>query len=96
MLGVSAQLPEFKITATVGMDIKNAFTEITHKSYPGQWLILFFWPRDFTFLCPTEVAAFGKMHAEFSSRDAQLLGGSTDSEYVHLAWKQSHDPINVS
>lgn len=93
MLGVSEKLPEFKVAATVGMDVKDAFTNITDKSYPGKWQVLFFWPKDFTFVCPTEIAAFGKMHEDFADRDAQLLGGSTDSEFVHLAWKQNHDEL---
>ena len=50
----------------------------------------FFWPKDFTFVCPTEIAAFGKLNREFQDRDAQVLGGSTDSEFVHLAWRQNH------
>ena len=53
----------------------------------------FFWPKDFTFVCPTEIAAFGKLHREFQDRDTQVLGGSTDSEFVHLAWRQHHPDL---
>ena len=60
MLKVGDKLPEFKLTATVDMDINKAFTEITHVSYPGKWLILFFWPKDFTFVCPTEIVYVDK------------------------------------
>ncbi len=49
---------------------------------------MFFWPKDFTFVCPTEIAAFGKLDKEFKARDAQLLGVSVDSEFVHLAWRR--------
>jgi alkyl hydroperoxide reductase subunit AhpC len=51
---------------------------------------VFFWPKDFTFVCPTEIAAFGKLDSDFSDRDAQLLGVSTDSEFVHHAWRTHH------
>jgi peroxiredoxin (alkyl hydroperoxide reductase subunit C) len=52
--------------------------------------VVFFWPKDFTFVCPTEIAAFGKLNREFSDRDAVVYGVSTDSEFVHLAWRQNH------
>jgi len=88
MLTIGDQLPAFKVKATVSNDIKHAFTEITETSYPNKWLVLFAWPKDFTFVCPTEIAAFGKLEGEFADRDAQILGLSTDSEFVHLAWRQ--------
>jgi len=72
----------------VSNDVKGAFQSFTHESFPGKWTVLFFWPKDFTFVCPTEIAAFGKLEKEFRARDAQLLGVSTDSEYVHLAWRR--------
>ena len=58
-----------------------------------KWLVLFAWPMDFTFVCPTEIAAFGKKNADFSDRDAQLLGLSTDSHFVHLAWRNNHPDL---
>ena len=66
---------------------------ITDASYPGKWKVYFFWPMDFTFVCPTEIAAFGKLAKDFAERDAQVLGGSTDSEFVHLAWRNNHDDL---
>ena len=54
---------------------------------------MFFWPMDFTFVCPTEIAEFGRLNSEFSARDAQVLGVSTDSEFVHLAWRQQHPDL---
>lgn len=75
------------------MEAKDAFVDISNTSFPSQWLVMFFWPKDFTFLCPTEIAAFGRMTPDFAERDAQLLGGSTDSEYAHLAWKQHHKDL---
>ena len=93
MLSVGQKLPAFNLKATITNDVKDAFTEITHESYKGKWLVLFFWPKDFTFVCPTEIAEFGKLNKEFKERDAQVLGASTDSEFVHLAWRQHNDKL---
>ena len=90
MLGVGEQFPDFKLTATVSLKKGEEFKEITNQDYKGKWKIYFFWPKDFTFVCPTEIAAFGKLNKEFADRDAQILGGSTDSEFVHHAWRTHH------
>lgn len=94
MLGIGAKFPEFNLKAAVSNDIKTAFQDITNKSYKGKWLVVFFWPKDFTFVCPTEIAEFGKMTKDFADRDAQVLGASIDSEFVHLAWRQNHKDLN--
>jgi alkyl hydroperoxide reductase subunit AhpC len=93
MLGVGQNFPSFSLDATVSTDKKTAFKTITDQDYKGKWKIYFFWPKDFTFVCPTEIAAFGKLNTEFADRDAQLLGGSTDSEFVHLAWRTHHEDL---
>jgi peroxiredoxin (alkyl hydroperoxide reductase subunit C) len=93
MLTVGEKFPKFEVTATVGLDPKTAFETITEASYPGKWKVYFFWPKDFTFVCPTEIAAFGKLNREFADRDAQILGGSIDSEFVHLAWRNYHPDL---
>ncbi len=92
MLGVGDKFPSFSLTATVGIekDPKTAFKTITDLSYEGKWKVYFFWPKDFTFVCPTEIAGFGKLNKQFQERDAQILGGSTDSEWVHHAWRNNH------
>jgi alkyl hydroperoxide reductase subunit AhpC len=90
MLGVGEKFPDFKVQATVSTDLKSAFKEISTTDYPGKWKLYFFWPKDFTFVCPTEIAAFGKANKEFADRDCQILGGSTDSEFVHHAWRTHH------
>jgi len=90
MLTVGENFPVFNLTAVVDLDPKKAFEEISNESYPGKWKVVFFWPKDFTFVCPTEIAAFGKLNREFLDRDAQLLGASIDSEFVHLAWRNNH------
>ena len=93
MLTVGDKFPAFDLKAAVSTDIKEAFTQITESSYEGKWLVVFFWPKDFTFVCPTEIAAFGKLNGEFADRDAQVLGASTDSEFVHHAWRVHHDDL---
>ncbi len=93
MLGVGQRFPKFSLQATVSLEKGKAFQTITHDDYPGKWKVYFFWPKDFTFVCPTEIAAFGKLNGEFQDRDAQVLGGSTDSEFVHLAWRQHHEDL---
>jgi peroxiredoxin (alkyl hydroperoxide reductase subunit C) len=93
MLGVGENFPKFEMLATVSRDKDKAFETITDESYPGKWKVYFFWPKDFTFVCPTEIAAFGKLNNEFADRDAQILGGSVDSEFVHLAWRNNHEDL---
>jgi len=93
MLGVGSPFPQFSLTATVGLEKGKNFETITENSYAGQWKVYFFWPKDFTFVCPTEIAAFGRLNQDFAERDAQILGGSTDSEFVHLAWRNNHSDL---
>jgi lipoyl-dependent peroxiredoxin subunit C len=93
MLSVGEKFPSYSLTATVSTDRKKAFETITDQDYDGKWKVYFFWPKDFTFVCPTEIAAFGKLNREFQDRDAQILGGSIDSEYVHLAWRENHEDL---
>jgi lipoyl-dependent peroxiredoxin subunit C len=93
MLTVGDRLPEFALQAVVSLDKGHEFTPITNRSHPGKWLVLFAWPMDFTFVCPTEIAAFGKKSAEFADRDAQVLGMSTDTHFVHLAWRRDHQDL---
>ena len=93
MLAVGDKFPSYSVTATVSTDIKSAFEPITDQDYAGKWKVYFFWPKDFTFVCPTEIAAFGKANKEFADRDTQVLGGSTDSEFVHHAWRTHHSDL---
>jgi lipoyl-dependent peroxiredoxin subunit C len=66
---------------------------VTNETYAGKWLVLFAWPKDFTFVCPTEIVGFNEIEGEFADRDAQLLGLSIDSEFVHVAWRQSREDL---
>jgi alkyl hydroperoxide reductase subunit AhpC len=93
MLTVGDRLPSFSLKGVVSTDAKTAFTDVTDQSYPGRWKVVFFWPKDFTFVCPTEIVGFAALDPDFKDRDAQLLGVSTDSEFVHLAWKQSREDL---
>jgi lipoyl-dependent peroxiredoxin subunit C len=93
MLGVGERFPSYSLTATVSLDPKKAFKTITDLDYAGKWKVYFFWPKDFTFVCPTEIAGFAKLNREFEDRDAQILGGSTDSEFVHHAWRTHHEDL---
>ena len=93
MLSVGEQFPDFSLTATVSTNKDNAFKTITSDDYKGKWKLFFFWPKDFTFVCPTEIAAFGKLNGDFKDRDTQILGGSTDSEFVHHAWRTHHEDL---
>ena len=90
MLTVGDKFPSFDLNAVVDIDPAKAFERITDQSNKGKWKIVFFWPKDFTFVCPTEIAAFGKLNGDFNDRDAVVYGASIDSEFVHLAWRQNH------
>ena len=93
MLTVRDAFPEFKLQSVVSLEKGKEFKELSHDSFPGKWLVVFFWPMDFTFVCPTEIAEFGRKNGEFADRDAQVLGVSTDSHFVHLAWRKDHDDL---
>ena len=93
MLGIGQRFPEFSLTGVVSNDLTRGFQTFAHDGFPGKWQVVFFWPKDFTFVCPTEIAAFGKLEREFRARDAQLLGVSVDSEFVHLAWRRDKDEL---
>ncbi|HXQ32069.1 MAG TPA: peroxiredoxin [Steroidobacteraceae bacterium] len=93
MLGVGQKFPEFSLTGVVSNDLGSAFQRIDAPSLRGKWAVVFFWPKDFTFVCPTEIAAFGKLNKEFQARDARIFGASTDSEFVHLAWRKDREEL---
>jgi peroxiredoxin (alkyl hydroperoxide reductase subunit C) len=94
MLGVGQKFPAYSLQATVSLEKGKAFQTIGDENFKDKWKVYFFWPKDFTFVCPTEIAAFGKLNKEFQDRDAQILGGSTDSEFVHHAWRTHHADLH--
>jgi len=95
LVGVGTEFPAFKKTAVVSLEKGNEFETLTHEDHKndGKWMVIFFWPKDFTFVCPTEIAAFNDKYEDFQDRDAMLVGASTDSEFVHLAWRKDHDDL---
>lgn len=98
MLGIGDKLPAFNVKATAALPLKditidNVFIDVTNDTYKGKWLVLFFYPKDFTFVCPTEIAAFGDLNGEFKDRDAQVLAASIDSEFVHWAWRKNQEEL---
>lgn len=98
MLGVGDTFPTFSVKATAELPLKditidNVFVTVDNNTYKGKWLVVFFYPKDFTFVCPTEIAEFGKLTPEFADRDAQVLGCSTDSEFVHWAWRRHQEEL---
>ena len=95
MLTIGDKFPSFDLKAVVSTDAKTAFKQVSDKSDAGKWKVVFFWPKDFTFVCPTEIAAFGKLNKAFNERDAVVYGVSTDSEFVHLAWRQNHADLKA-
>ncbi len=88
---VGKPAPDFSVKAVKGTDVINDFTlsqfkELSSADYLGKWTVLFFYPLDFTFVCPTELHAFQEKLAEFHARDVEVVGASTDSWFSHLAW----------
>ncbi len=95
MLGVGDLFPSFKVKATVSTgDVGSAFKDVDNLTYKGKWLVFFFYPKDFTFVCPTEIKGFADANAEFQKLSAQVLAGSTDSEFVHHAWRKHEKDLN--
>ncbi len=100
MLGVGDLIPEFEVVGVKpGFNNheengESAFETITEKSFEGKWKVFYFYPKDFTFVCPTEIAEFAKLNGEFEDRDCVVLGGSTDNEFCKLAWRREHKDLD--
>ena len=83
---VTKQAPDFTAQAVLP---DNSFADLTLSSYRGKYVVLFFYPLDFTFVCPSEIIAFDKAVEQFEAKNAQVLGVSVDSHFTHLAWKNT-------
>lgn len=95
MINLGEKFPEITKKATVSIDFGKEFSEInTHEHRTKKrWMVMFWYPKDFTFVCPTEIAEFNNMFDEFKRRNTDLIGASTDSEFVHLAWRKDHEDL---
>lgn len=96
IINIGSKFPEFKKTAVVSLEVGKEFQELSSESVvndDNKWTVMFWWPKDFTFVCPTEIAEFNQAFGEFRDRDTDLIGASTDSEFVHLAWRNDHKDL---
>lgn len=93
MLTIGDRLPDFNLKAVVSLEKGKEFRDLSPADFNGKWIVLFYWPMDFTFVCPTEIAEFGRRNADFEDREAVVLGASTDTQYVHLAWRRDHEDL---
>jgi len=90
---VGDKFPTFDKKAVVAIEKGKEFKNISNQDFEGKWAVMFWWPKDFTFVCPTEIAEFNKNFSNFADRDTVLLGASTDNEYVHHAWRMNHKDL---
>lgn len=88
-LQIGKPAPDFAVDSLVGRDFKTT----TLNEYKGKWVCLFFYPLDFTFVCPTEIVEFSNRSNEFKDRNCEVIGGSTDSKFSHLGWVNSHPEL---
>ena len=101
LLTIDDEFPEFSLTALRGGNLhdidadkpEDYFETVDNNRYDGKWRVIFFYPKDFTFVCPTEIKAFGDLNDEFFDRDCQVLGVSIDSEYSHFQWRATNDKL---
>jgi peroxiredoxin (alkyl hydroperoxide reductase subunit C) len=93
LLSVGQKFPDFSLPACVSIEKGKEFKQIDSSSLRGRWSVVFFWPLDFTFVCPTEISEFNKALRQFQDRDSDVYGVSTDSQFVHLAWRQAHPDL---
>jgi peroxiredoxin (alkyl hydroperoxide reductase subunit C) len=97
MKTVGDKLEPFVVTGVKPGQPQDAFFDITDESFAGKWKVIVYYPKDFTFVCPTEIVAYDKLTGDFADRDAVLLTGSTDNEFCKVAWQKSHsDLINIT
>ena len=99
MLSVGDTFPEFSVLGVKPRFMKpeqngeSAFVPLDRESFHGKWKIWYFDPKDFTFVCPTEIVEFAKLNSDFEDRDCVVLGGSTDNEFCKLAWRREHPDL---
>lgn len=92
MKTVGDKLESFVVTG-VKPGQKGEYFEINENSFEGKWKVIVFYPKDFTFVCPTEIVAYDKLYQDFQDRDAVLLTGSTDNEFCKIGWQMAHQDL---
>jgi alkyl hydroperoxide reductase subunit AhpC len=92
MLGIGKKFPSFSMKAVVSNEA-SGIIDYSSEQLKGKWAIVFFYPKDFTFVCPTEIKAFGDLYKDFKDRDTEVLTASTDNEFVHLAWRSQKEEL---
>jgi alkyl hydroperoxide reductase subunit AhpC len=95
VLSLGASFPQFNKKAVVSIEKGQEFYDLNYEEIrnSGKWMVMFWWPKDFTFVCPTEIAEFNNNFQQFEDRDTVLIGASTDSEFVHAAWRRDHEDL---
>ena len=93
MLTVGDKFPALTVPVQQGTAALPAGETIDLGNTNGRWKILFYWPKDFTFVCPTEIVGYGELKQDFADRDADLIGASTDTAHVHFAWRKSDEQL---
>lgn len=93
MLTVGDQFPSFSLIGVLSERLGESFVRFTQDSVKGRWVVFFFWPKDFTFVCPTEIIEFGKLYESFQNRNTEVYGCSTDSDFAHLSWRRADERI---
>ncbi|MEY4548841.1 MAG: hypothetical protein RL685_5036 [Pseudomonadota bacterium] len=93
MINPGQPFPHFSTSACVSLTDGKEFATVNSADYSGKWIVLYTYPKDFTFVCPTEIAEFDRQRSALEQRGAVLLGGSTDNEYSHLAWRKSEEML---
>lgn len=93
LLSIGLTFPEFNLTGVTSIEKGKEFQQFNNEHIKDKWAVIFFWPFDFTFVCPTEIAEFNKEIEEFTLRDTLVFGASADSHFVHLAWRQNHKDL---
>ena len=93
LLGLGAQFPEFSLHACVSAEPGSEFRTVDCHELAGTWTAVFFWPLDFTFVCPTELVEFNRALREFRALGARVYGVSGDSHYAHLTWRKENPAL---
>jgi peroxiredoxin (alkyl hydroperoxide reductase subunit C) len=90
MKTINEKFPQFQKEAVVSLEVCKEFATLTNADIAGKWTVFFWWPLDFTFVCPTEIVSFNEHFEEFAKRNTNVVGASIDSQFVHLAWRNNH------